>query len=449
MRGPGQIGPGQNGPGPNEPTPFPGRQRQGDYGGPNDPQNNPPQPNSNGPDSGPQRNDDVGRPIRYTLDGRPLNSQESRILDPDALAKKEARHPILSTVLVDGIPTRVVTAPRLGIDGIAGYTQFGHDLQDFELLKKTQTTTILFLLPISLIIAAAVGWFLAGKAVQPINTVALASEKISGSDMSTRLNVKGDDEISRLSSAFNGMVDRLQLSMNERQKLLDDLNVALEKQRQFVGDASHELRTPLARIRITTSSALEQESSPAEMKEALEIADRETVNMSNLVDQLLMLARLDSGYLASLSNINLSSVAKEAVEKFPRSSSNPIVLGLDTNVHINGDHDGLVRAVINLLENARRYCPDKEISMSTRLQEGHCVLSVRDHGIGIEHQNLSRLTERFFRVDDARNRKIGGTGLGLAIVKSIVESSGGKLLIKSVPGEGTEVELIFPAYSGN
>ena len=450
MRGPNGPGaPGQNRPGQNGPNQFPRNQMQGDNGNPDDPQNNPPQPNGNGPDSGPQRNDDVGRPIRYTPEGQPLNSQETRILDPAALAKKETRRPILTTVLVEGVPTRVVTAPRPGIDRIAGYVQFGHDLQDFELLKKTQTTTILFLLPISLIIAAAVGWFLAANAVQPINTVALASEKISGSDMSTRLIVKGDDEIGRLSSAFNGMVDRLQLSFNERQELLDNLNVALEKQRQFVGDASHELRTPLARIRITTSSVLEQESSPAEMKEALEIADRETVNMSNLVDQLLMLARLDSGHLPSLSNLNLSNIAKEAVDKFPHSSSNPIVLALDANAQIRGDHDGLVRAVVNLLENARRYCPDKEISVSTRTIDGRSVLCVRDHGIGIEPQHLSRLTERFFRVDDARNRKMGGTGLGLAIVKSIVESSGGNLLIKSKPGEGTEVELIFPAISGN
>ena len=392
-------------------------------------------------------NNDIGRPIRYKADGKPFNDRETRVLDPLGLELKETRHPILATVLVEGIPTRVITLAVPDPNASFYFVQFGHDLADFERLKQTQMTTILLLIPFSVLIAALVGWFLAAKAVKPINDVAVASEKISGSDMSTRLEVTGDDEISRLSSAFNGMVDRLQLSFNERQKLLDELKVALEKQRQFVGDASHELRTPLARIRITTSSALEQESSPAEMKEALEIADRETVHMSNLVDQLLTLARLDSGQTPSLSILDLSDVAREATSKFPKRSENPILSDLSPNLMIKGDVEGLIRAVVNLLENAQRYSPEKEVKISTKVIQGKCVLSVRDHGVGIEPQYIARLTERFFRVDDARNRKMGGTGLGLAIVKSIVESSGGQIHIASKPTEGTEVQLIFPAIS--
>jgi two-component system phosphate regulon sensor histidine kinase PhoR len=223
------------------------------------------------------------------------------------------------------------------------------------------------------------------------------------------------------------------------------VKAALEKQRQFVGDASHELRTPLARIRITTSSALEQESSPEEMKEALEIADRETVHMSNLVDQLLMLARLDSGLSPSLSKVNLADIVREAFDKFPAEKSDQVRLELETPAFIVGDPEGLVRAVINLLENAKRYSEGKEIVVRTQVVHGQGVLSVRDHGVGIEPQHLSRLTERFYRVDDARNRKMGGTGLGLAIVKSIVESSHGLMQIHSKPNEGTIVELSFPA----
>ena len=397
--------------------------------------------NGQGFDTAPP-NDDIGRPVRYGPLGRALDTRETRVLDPGALAKRDTKKPILDTVLVEGVSTRAITVPMQG-DLPAGFVQFGHDLQDFERLKQTQLTTILLLSPFCLVIAALVGWFLAGKAVKPINDVAVASEKISGSDMSTRLPVKGDDEIGRLSTAFNGMVDRLQLSFNERQRLLDDLKVALEKQRQFVGDASHELRTPLARIRITTSSVLEQESSPDEMKEALEIADRETVHMSNLVDQLLTLARLDSGQLPSLARVNLSDIAKEALAKFPQNGANPIQLELENEMFIMGDTDGLIRAVINLIENAKRYADDKEIVLKTRRLHGECILSVCDHGVGIDSQHLGRLTERFYRVDDARNRKVGGTGLGLAIVKSIVESSQGQLQIQSKPGEGTNVELIF------
>ena len=435
MRGPGGFGFGQGGPG----GPNQGGQNQN---GPGNPPNDQPRPQGS---NGDPPNDDIGRPIRYDNEGKPFDNREHRILDPVALDKKDRSRPILATVLVEGIPTRVITTAIGSKEQPIGFVQLGHDLQDFERLEKTQITTIYFLIPFSLILAAGVGWFLAGKAVKPIIDVAIASEKISGSDMSTRLEIKGDDEIGRLSSAFNGMVDRLQLSFNERQKLLDDLQVALEKQRQFVGDASHELRTPLARIRITTSSALEQESSPEEMKEALEIADRETVHMSSLVDQLLTLARLDSGHTPSLSKVNLSDIAKEAAARFSGNDKSPMTFQLAPEANIQGDHDGLSRAVVNLIENAKRYAGDKEILVSTQVSGGQCMLVVKDHGIGIEPQHLARLTERFYRVDDARNRKIGGTGLGLAIVKSIVESNGGVLQIQSIVNKGTEVRLIFPA----
>ena len=462
--GPNQNGPNQGGPG--QPGLAPGGGGQG-QGAPPAGQDNPPnggpenqnpgnrmggqggpqgqgQGQNQGPDGPP--NDDIGRPVRYDENGKAFDSREPRVLDPQALALKEKKHPIFSTVPVEGIPTRVITV-AMPPGRPAAFLQFGHDLRDFDRLKETQNTTIFFLLPVSILIAAGVGWILAGRAVKPINDVATASEKISGSDMSTRLAVRGDDEIGRLSTAFNGMVDRLQLSFNERQKLLDELKVALEKQRQFVGDASHELRTPLARIRITTSSALEQESSKEEMKEALEIADRETVHMSNLVDQLLMLARLDSGLTPSVSKVDLSNIAREAFGKFPANITKQIRLEVDSPAFAMVDSEGLVRAAINLIENAARYADGKEIVIRTQVIHGQSVLTVRDHGVGIEPQHLSRLTERFYRVDDARNRKMGGTGLGLAIVKSIVESSGGKLQIHSKPGEGTNVEMSFPTVS--
>ena len=175
-----------------------------------------------------------------------------------------------------------------------------------------------------------------------------------------------------------------------------------------------------------------------------EIADRETVHMSTLVDQLLTLARLDSGHTPSLSQVNLSKIATEAAARFTENERNPIKFELVAEASILGDHDGLIRAVVNLIENAKRYAGENEILVSTQISGGQCMLAVKDLGIGIEPQHLARLTERFYRVDDARNRKIGGTGLGLAIVKSIVESSRGVMQIQSKPQEGTEVRLIFP-----
>lgn len=400
-----------------------------------------------GPEFAGPPNDDIARPIQLRLDGTPFDSRERQALDPEPLHNLNMRRPVLSSASVEGIPTRVITVPLIGRDKLLAFAQYGHDLHDFDRLKETQLATLFLLLPFALAVSAGVGWFLAGTAVKPIHEVAQASEKISGSDMSTRLTVKGQDEIGRLSLAFNSMVDRLQLSFEERQKLFDELKAALEQQKQFVGDASHELRTPLARLRITTSSALEQESSPAEMREALEIADQETVHMSSLVDQLLTLARLDAGRSPSLYPLSLSEVAREAAAKFPADQPNSVSLTLTPETTIQGDHDGLVRAAVNLIENARRYSPDKQISVSTQISDSEVVLTVRDYGSGIAAEHIPHLTERFYRVDDARNRKMGGTGLGLAIVKSIVEANKGRLVIQSMVGEGTAVQLIFPKIS--
>jgi two-component system OmpR family sensor kinase len=379
---------------------------QGPNGG--SPNDGPPGRPNLGPEFNGPPNDDLGRPALFTPEGKPMDQREVRTLDPKALPLKDQKHPFLSTVTFQGNPTRVIT--------------------------------ILFLTPFALLLSVGVGWFLASKAVKPIQDFATASERISDSDMSARLPVSGNDEISRLSNSFNEMVDRLQLSFNERQRLNDGLREALELQKQFVADASHELRTPLTRLRITTSSALEQESSPAELKEAIEIADRETVHMSKLIDQLLTLARLDSGRSPSLIPVDLSEIVREAIGQ----PFEGLTVNLAHRAPLLGDHDSLVRVVVNLVENAKRYSEGKGIEISTQQADGRCVLSVRDHGIGIESEHLARLTERFYRVDDARNRKMGGTGLGLAIVKSIVDAHHGTMSIQSKPGEGTLVQLIFP-----
>lgn len=412
--------------------------------------NQPPGPRPNqpgnelGPDFSGPPNDDIARPIAITVDGQAVELRNPRILDRVAIQNKNLQHPIIATVPVEGITTRVITVPLLGQGKLVGFAQYGHDLKDFDRLKDTQVTTIVLLIPFAIVFSGLIGWLLAGAAVRPIEKFAEASTQISASDMSTRLPTKGNDEIAKLGQSFNAMIDRLQLSFEERQRLFEELQNTLEQQKQFVGDASHELRTPLARLRITTSSALEQESTPDEMKEALEIADRETEHMSQLVDQLLTLARLDSGYKPKREPVNLSDIAREAGAKFPSNEPNAVRLELQSDPIIYGDHDGLVRAVINLLENARRYSPDHSILLTTHQAQDQAVLTVKDQGCGIAPEHLPHLTERFYRVDDARNRKLGGTGLGLAIVKSIVEANEGHLSIQSKVGEGTTINLIFP-----
>jgi two-component system phosphate regulon sensor histidine kinase PhoR len=217
--------------------------------------------------------------------------------------------------------------------------------------------------------------------------------------------------------------------------------------RDFVANVSHELRTPLARLRLTTSGALQQESDPAELREALQIADRAGVSMTRLVDQLLALARLDQKSDLSTDSCFVREFLEEA-----QGILKPLTPGLEvsiqSNARVRGSSSDLARAVINLVDNARRHSPpEAPIRVSTSLKGDSAIVSVRDSGEGIEQEHLQRLGERFYRADEHRSRKDGGAGLGLSIAKAIVERSGGTLRIESVVGSGTTVELILPIFS--
>jgi two-component system OmpR family sensor kinase len=265
--------------------------------------------------------------------------------------------------------------------------------------------------------------------------------------MDVRLDASSSDELGQLSGTFNSMLDRLQASFRARDAANQKLEANLEAQKQFVADASHELRTPLARLRLTTSGALQQDSDPQELREALEIADRAGVSMTRLVEQLLALARLDQKSELSEESCFVREFLEEA-----EGVLKPLTPGLEVNAQSNarvrGSSGDLARAVINLVDNARRHSPaGAPIVVSTTLSRGSVVVSILDKGEGIEPENLERLGERFYRADAHRNRKDGGAGLGLSIAKAIVERSGGELRIQSQLGSGTAVELILPIYS--
>ncbi|MBX3117921.1 MAG: HAMP domain-containing histidine kinase [Fimbriimonadaceae bacterium] len=420
----------------------------GSLGGPGGP------PGQNMPPAQERRNqppvDDlpaVERPLFFGAQGNPVAPNPNvGPLDPTSL-RVQSGPPILTTVELEGGRTRVLSQAIVRDGQFLGTMQFGRSLEEFERLVATQTRLLLILIPLALIVATLAGSFLANRALKPVMEVTDAAAHISESDLARRLDVRGTDELAQLALTFNQMVERLQLSFEQRERLLNELQDSLAKQRQFVADASHELRTPLARMKLTTSSALSQEGDEGELRESLKIADEAADGMSRLVQQLLVLARADAQESTlPVGPVLVREAIDEAVEQFdPKSGATIRSRVEDESLAICANKEDIVRCLVNLLGNARRYTSATGlITVTAKARGNEGILSVEDDGAGIPAEHVDKVTERFYRVDEARSRKDGGCGLGLAICKSIVEGYGGELKITSDVGKGTLVEMRFP-----
>ncbi len=228
--------------------------------------------------------------------------------------------------------------------------------------------------------------------------------------------------------------------------------------REFISNVSHELKTPLTSIHGYAETLLDDEFSDIETaKHFLEIIENESARMSRLINDLLDLQKLEEGKVKfDITEIDLSKVV-EYVSKIVKPMTDSLSVELRTlcngNVKIKGDFDRLVQAVLNLTDNAVKYTSQKEngpkiVEVSCGFfNDKECIIKVKDTGIGIPADSLSRLFERFYRVDKARSRKVGGTGLGLSIVKMIVEAHRGRIEISSELGVGSEFRIILPLLS--
>ena len=227
----------------------------------------------------------------------------------------------------------------------------------------------------------------------------------------------------------------------------------LEGVRQdFVANVSHELRTPLSLIKSAAETLLDGgKNDPVALTRFLEIIDKHANRLTLLIDDLLLLARLDSGRVElRLEPVLLRTAAQEALDDFILKAQVRSV-ALDNNVPsglaARADAGQLRQALANLIDNAIKYGrTDGHVVLNGRaLDDGRVELSVRDDGPGIPPEAQARVFERFFRVDKARSREQGGTGLGLAIVKNVIQAHGGEVRVESAPGAGTEFFLTLPA----
>lgn len=374
------------------------------------------------------------RPRTFNLEGGPLFPGSSDVLwDKDAFARAVRGDASYITIRNNEEMVRVYSVPLYHRGEIAGVMQAGYSLTEMDRDLEGLSSTLIMLIPIALLTVGAGAAFLMGRLLRPVREVTQAASTISAADLSQRLPVSGGDEFSRLSTTFNAMLARLEQSF--------------EQQRRFTADASHELRTPLTAIKARTSLALDSAKTVADYRRALESADRAATRMSRIVDDLLLMARSDTGQLrVDRQPLRIGEVVEAATETVQGENQAPIHLQQDDpTLCVMGDSGHLIRLFTNLLDNAVQHTPPEgRILLVAEGERDRVRITVTDTGRGIAPEHIPHLCERFYRVDEARGRKQGGTGLGLSISQSIVEAHHGQLLIESVLGEGTMVTVTLP-----
>ncbi len=279
------------------------------------------------------------------------------------------------------------------------------------------------------------GWWLAGRAIQPIEAISQTASRIAGGKLSERIDIAGtDNELTRLSQVLNETFDRLA--------------AGIERQREFTADASHELRTPLTVILSETSRGLKRERSAEEYREIVSNCSHAATRMRTLVESLLLLARQDGSPEIRREAVDLSSIAADSIRLLqPLADQNGICLKSNfQTARCHADPQALSIVAGNLISNAISHQPGGgEATVSVFSDDHQVILEVADLGPGISADHLPRLFDRFYRVDPARGPASGHSGLGLAIVRAIVENHHGTVEVASVPGEGATFRVTLPA----
>lgn len=374
------------------------------------------------------------RPHLFRADSRGLIPTDMPF-DPAGLRRAEAGEEVYATVHSAGGDVRVYSLPVLRDGAVIGVVQTGNSLTHVYAERARMTRTFLYLIPVVLLIAGLGGAFLTDRALRPVRRIAASASRMEAEDLSHRLPVIGDDEFAHLAETINGMLARLQTSFARQEQ-------AFEQQRRFAADASHELRTPLTIIKANTSLSLSERRTAAEYEKTLRAVDAAADRMTRIVQDLLLLARADSGQQAyPLVPTPLAEVLFAAAAALPGAGNAPVKIEVpEPPLVVLGHSDSLTRLFSNLLENAARHTPaDGKIMVTARQSGEQIAVEIADTGVGIAPEHLPHVTERFYRVEAARSRTQGGTGLGLSICRSIADAHGGTLAVSSMLGRGTTV----------
>jgi signal transduction histidine kinase len=340
----------------------------------------------------------------------------------------------------DNAQWRVYSLPIIFEGNIVGWLQLGQPVFLLDTGLNSLFTPIVLGTIIALLLAVLGGLFLANRALNPIDKVTRTAQAITTRDLGRRINYSGpQDEIGRLAQTLDQMLDRLEKGF--------------EQERRFTSDASHELRTPLTALKGRIEVTLNRPRSQQDYQQTLVELNQEVDRLVRLSNSLLYLARLDQAGQNSqqfetfdLSEL-LESIA-DSMQGLAEQKQIKLTVVLPTRLEVHGNLDQFTRLFLNLLDNALKYTPaGGEVVLQAEKveQTGQIRVAVRDTGPGIAEEHLSRLFQRFYRVDQSHSSSTGGAGLGLAIAHEIARQHGGNLEVASKVGKGSLFTVKLPS----
>ncbi len=314
---------------------------------------------------------------------------------------------------------------------VATYTE------DFDRATDRFRKVLYSIAPAFLVLAALGGYWISRRALAPVGKIIGDARRIGVTSLSERLTVsRSGDELERLTDTLNEMLGRLEASF---QRVI-----------QFTADASHELRTPISVMRANAEITLRKPRTESEYREALSQILGETESLSRLVEQLLDLARADSGATAlAMVRTNLNEALRKAYRQaqvLAEQKDLKITAQLpEQPVWVPGDAAALERLFLIFIENALKYTPPGgHVDVRLRSQEGLAITEIRDSGIGIAAHDIPHIFERFYQADPSRSRANGGRGLGLAIGRWIAQTHGGDISVESEIAKGSSFQIRLP-----
>lgn len=334
------------------------------------------------------------------------------------------------------VPLRI-WSEKVAVGGESYLIQSAFEMDDFYEALDHFALLLYISIPLLLLFAAGGGYWISSLALAPVDRIALTARNISAQNLSSRLEVpQTRDELQRLSETLNGMLSRLE--------------AAFKKITQFTADASHELRTPVAVMRTRAELSLRKARSADEYRDVIAEVLAELEKTSGLIEQLMFLARADSGAeTLHFTATNVAEVLREAchqgvalAEAKQIAFQEQIPAG---SMWIQGDATSLRRLFLILIDNAVKYTPGGgQVEVSLQRNGHYAIAEVRDTGIGISDADLPNVFERFYRADKARTRELGGVGLGLSIGRWITEVHAGTVEVRSSPGRGSTFQIRLP-----